>query len=134
MPAVVVDTNVVSFIFKKGTRARYFRRHLTGRTLMISFMTLAELHVWSLERRWGQARREQLARHLERYVKHYVDSWLCERWAEVRHQANRKGRPIGFADAWIAATALYHDLPLVTDNESDFAGVHGLTLLTAVEA
>lgn len=134
MSAVVVDTNVVSFIFKKDTRARLFRKHLTGRTLLISFMTLSELHLWSLERRWGQARREQLALHLGRYVVHHSDPLLCQRWAEVRHQGDRKGRPIGFADAWIAVTALYHDLPLVTDNAGDFVGVDGLKLFTAAQA
>ncbi len=133
MPYVVVDTNVVSFISKRDTRARLFRRHLLGRTLLISFMTLAEVHAWALERRWGQARREQLAHHLERYAVHYPDSWLCERWAEVRHQIKRKGREIGIADGWIAATALYHSIPLVTHNPSDFADVSGLTLLRAAK-
>ncbi|HEV3256436.1 MAG TPA: PIN domain-containing protein, partial [Gemmataceae bacterium] len=105
MPAVVIDTDVVSFTFKKDTRARQYRRHLVGRTLVISFMTLAELHAWALQRRWGRARRDQLTRHVGRYAVHYADHRLCERWAEVMDQARLKGRPIGVADTWIAATA-----------------------------
>ena len=34
------------------------------------------------------------------------------------------------ADAWIAATALHLDVPLVTHNKNDFLGVDGLTLIT----
>jgi tRNA(fMet)-specific endonuclease VapC len=131
MPAVVVDTDVVSFTFKKDTRARLYRRHVAGRTLLISFMTLAELHAWALQHRWGRARRNQLTQHLGRYAVHYADQRLCERWAEVRDGARLKGRPIGVADAWIAATALVHNLPLVTHNPADYAGVDGLTVLSA---
>ena len=50
MNAAIVDTDVVSMLFKGDTRARAYRPHVTGRLLGISFMTLAELERWSLER------------------------------------------------------------------------------------
>jgi|SRR5882724_2259679 len=43
MNAAIVDTDVVSMLFKGDTRAIAFRPLLTGRLLGISFMTLAEL-------------------------------------------------------------------------------------------
>ena len=43
MAIVVVDTDVVSFRFKKDTRARLYKRHLLGQQPLIAFMTLAEL-------------------------------------------------------------------------------------------
>src|SRR5437762_2393553 len=106
MPAVVVDTDLASFLYKKDRRALPFRRHLLGNTLVISFMTLAELRAWPLIRNWGPANQERLARHLNRFLVYYADEALCERWAEVSAQARKKGRPIDVADAWIAATAL----------------------------
>jgi predicted nucleic acid-binding protein len=127
---VVIDTDVVSFMFKKDTRAVQFRQHLRGRTLLISFMTLAELHGWAIRNRWGQTRREQLFRHLARYGVHYPDALTCEQWAEVDSQARLKGRPITCADAWIAATALRLGVPLVTHNPSDYASAVGLTVLS----
>ena len=43
MSDVIVDTDVASFLFKRDTRARWYRRHLLGNTLYASFMTVAEL-------------------------------------------------------------------------------------------
>ncbi len=77
MPLVVVDTDVVSFRFKKDARARSYRPHLIGQSPVIAFMTLAELHAWALERRWGPARRAELARHLGQYEVYYADDALC---------------------------------------------------------
>lgn len=54
MNAAIVDTDVVSMLFKGDTRAIAYRAHVTGRLLGISFMTLAELERWALERRWGR--------------------------------------------------------------------------------
>ena len=86
-------------------------------------MALAELHAWALQRRWGRTRRDQLTRHVGRYVVHYADQRLCERWAELMDEARVRGRPIGAADAWIAATALVQNLPLVTHNPNNYASV-----------
>ena len=43
MNAAIVDTDVVSMLFKGDTRAQAYRPHITDRLLGISFMTLAEL-------------------------------------------------------------------------------------------
>jgi hypothetical protein len=53
MNAAIVDTDVVSMLFKGDTRAVAYQPHITGRLLGISFMTLAELERWGLERDWG---------------------------------------------------------------------------------
>ena len=56
MNAAIVDTDVVSMLFKGDTRARAYRPHVTDRLLGLSFMTLAELERWSLERDWATIR------------------------------------------------------------------------------
>src|ERR1035438_4282142 len=95
------------------------------------FMRLAELERWSLERDWGQRRKQELAQHLTRYVVLPVNRELCGKWAEVSFAAKRKGRPIQTADAWIAASALYYEVPLITNNRGDYSAVDGLVLLSA---
>ena len=131
MNAAIVDTDVVSMLFKGDTRAIAYRSHLTHKLLGISFMTLAELERWSLERQWGTSRRLDLAQHLRHYTVLPVSRELCLKWAEVSFAARRKGRPIQTADAWIAASALHYQVPLITNNRSDYSAVDGLVLLSA---
>ncbi|MHB8519143.1 MAG: type II toxin-antitoxin system VapC family toxin [Limisphaerales bacterium] len=47
----------------------------------------------------------------------------------ARAIALRQERKMGLADAIIAATALVHDLPLVTRNDQDFKRVAGLRVV-----
>lgn len=127
---VVVDTDVVSYVFRGDTRAELFRSVLAGRVLVVSFMTVAELERWALGRNWGPSRMASLERFLERFTLLPFDWPLCRRWAEAVDCARRRGRPIQTADAWVAATALHLDIPLVTHNPTDYAGVTGLTVLS----
>src|SRR5215211_5738650 len=112
--AVVVDTDVVSYLFKHDCRAEVYRPHLTGRLLVASFMTVAELDRWALERDWGEARRARMEQHLRNFIVYPFNRSLCLRWAKAADSARRSGRSVGVADAWIAATALEHDLENLT--------------------
>jgi predicted nucleic acid-binding protein len=126
----VLDTDVLSFVLKRYTRAQRYLDIITGAIVVVSFMTVAELEPWALERTWGPARRARTRRYLDQCVIRPFDRRLCETWAAVTVEARRAGRPIGHADAWVAATARLYDLPLVTHNARHFAGVSGLAVLT----
>jgi tRNA(fMet)-specific endonuclease VapC len=130
MPSVVIDTDIISYRFKGDSRARLYDKHLAGKRWVISFMTLAELRWWTLRRRWGRRRRDALADHLRHCQVYFADDDLCLWWAEVMLRAARSGRPIEPSDAWVAATALVLDLPLVTHNADDYAGVTGLRIVS----
>ncbi len=131
MNAAIVDTDVVSMLFKGDTRALAYRAHIAGRLLGISFMTLAELDRWPLERDWGHGRKLELAQYLTKYTVLPVSRELCAQWAEVAFAARRNGRPIQTADAWIAASALHYQVPLITNNRDDYSSIDGLALLSA---
>jgi predicted nucleic acid-binding protein len=133
MNAVVVDTDVISYLFKSHPIAFRYLPDLAGRTPIISFMTVAELDRWVLEARWGETRRDRLREYLERFVVMPYDRGLCAKWAEVTVTAQARGRRIECADAWIAATALITGAPLITHNRSDYLGVPGLTLVSHQE-
>ena len=49
-------------------------------------------------------------------------------YGELFRHLQTKGQLIGTNDLWIAATALAHDLPLVTNNTTEFARVPGLII------
>jgi predicted nucleic acid-binding protein len=51
---------------------------------------------------------------------------ILQRFARIRGALRRHGQLIGDPDILIGATALYHDLDLVTRNTRDFARIPGL--------
>ncbi len=130
MPSIVVDTDVVSYLFKRDTRAGAYHKFLVGREPILSFMTLAELERCAVSRNWGVARYAQLERFLQDYNVYYAGRDLCRVWAEISHTSHRRGKPLDHADAWIAASALVLGLPLVTNNPDDYLGVERLVILS----
>jgi tRNA(fMet)-specific endonuclease VapC len=130
MNAALVDTDVVSFLYKRDSRASLYEAHVAGRLLGISFMTLAELERWAIERSWGTLRRRELADYMKKFVVLPASRELCRWWAEVSFQGRQRGRPLQTADAWIAATALLYEVPLITHNRRDYGGIAGLELIS----
>lgn len=128
--AVVVDTNVVSFIFKEDTKAKLYESHLLNVPKFISFMFLAELYKWQQLNNWGKRKKNEFDELLLDFGIIYADEELCKIWAEIQSDAHKKGRPIDAADAWIASVALLFDVPLVTHNRRDFINVSNLTIIS----
>jgi predicted nucleic acid-binding protein len=94
---LVVDTDVTSFIFKWHPQfAPRYVAILRGYELAVLETFLADFKVL------------------------HSDNVLCSTWAAVRNVSTRRGRPIGEADAWIAATAMVLSVPLVTNNPKDY--------------
>lgn len=127
---LVLDTDVVSFLYKRDTRARLYEPHLNDPPFIVSFMSLAELRRWTLERNWDEKRRQELEEYLTRYLILHSEDQMCVRWAQAVNGAKLNGRPISPADAWIAATALLFDVPLVTHNGAHYSGIDGLRVIT----
>ena len=93
-------------------------------------MSLAELRRWTLERNWGERMRQELEDYLTRYLILHSDDQMCDRWAQAISSARLRGQPIGPADAWVAATALLLDVPLVTHNGAHYSGIDGLRVIS----
>ena len=55
---VVVDTDVISFIFKNHTLAPAYQAILAGRSLTVSLTTLAEIGYGMEAKNWGTRRRD----------------------------------------------------------------------------
>jgi tRNA(fMet)-specific endonuclease VapC len=130
MSLLLIDTDIASFIFKGSDYADPYISLLGGHELALSFMTIAELFQWASLRQWGDRRLIQLEQYLSNYLIIPVDRPLCREWAEIRANRQRAGRPISAQDAWVAATALRHSLPLVTHNVKDFLDIPNLKLIT----
>ena len=130
MDSVLIDTDVLSYLFKGDSRAEPYQPHLDGKLGVLSFMSIAELDFWANFRNWGVKRRADLAAFLQPYTVIDSDRHLCQVWADIRSQVRRDGYHIDTADCWIAATAFHYEIPLATHNGSHFVHVNGLTILS----
>ena len=97
---VVVDTSVISHIFRQDEIGVQYRELLVGQQTLISFQTLAER---AYSANWGQRRIEEFRSYLERYTVIWPDDDLVETYARVVADCSRTGWTIESADAWIAA-------------------------------
>ncbi|MEM9271691.1 MAG: type II toxin-antitoxin system VapC family toxin [Cyanobacteria bacterium P01_F01_bin.143] len=131
MNILLVDTDVVSFLLKGDSRAHQYASIIQGHRLALSFMTVAELFQWAAVRNWGKERTANLEKSLTNYLIIPVDIEVCRIWGNLRAERQAIGRVISPQDAWIAATAIRYDLPLVTNNAKDFQNISDLQVLTA---
>ena len=125
-----MDTSIVSYIFRRDTRARYYEEQTRGSDLAISFQTLDEILYGAGSGGWGQRRLNELLRHLERYEVVWPDEEMVELSAILRGERRTLGRALDTADAWIAATALTLDCPLAS-HDRDFSDIPGLEVIRA---
>lgn len=128
--ARVIDTDIFSFLLKKDTRAELYKPHLDGHFLFLSFMTVAELERWANLYNWGRTKINLLENSLKRYVIQHSNRDICKTWGGIMTESKRRGLNVSLADAWIAATAMSLQIPLVTNNEKDFQKINGLTIIS----
>ncbi|GAA1290186.1 type II toxin-antitoxin system VapC family toxin [Pseudonocardia aurantiaca] len=98
--------------------------------LVVSMITVGELRAGVLSALDSPTRAERL-RSLAKAMEVEplpVDDHVATAWAELRIRLRESGRRLGANDSWIAATAIAHDLPLVTQDR-DYDGVPGLTVV-----
>ena len=126
---MLVDTNIISYFFRRDTRAAAYEKHLTGKSLFVSFMTVAELYKWPFEKSWGETKKQELTLYLKNYTVLPYDDALAWAWAELVAKTCRH-RQLSLQDSWIAATAIRHAMPLVTHNRKHFEAVPGLTVIS----
>ena len=52
-----------------------------------------------------------------------IDAGVADRWGLLEADAKRKGKPLSTIDGLLAATAVHHNLTIVTRNVADFNGI-----------
>ena len=127
---LMLDTNIVSYLMKGHSLANDYLPHLQGKLLAISFITVGEMYFGAENARWGVQKRQKLEETLRNFVVVPYDHEIARCYARVMVERKRIGRPIALHDAWIAACALRHEVPLVTHNAKDFEAITGLSLVT----
>lgn len=98
----------------------------------VSRVTFAELYhgaYMSIDPRAGGI---EIRRFLDPYRPIEITDQIAERFGEIRADLQRRGELIGDFDLLIAATALEHDLTLLTFNRRHYERVPGLRVFEPV--
>ncbi len=125
------DTDAISELLKARPSPRYVRwlRGVPRSEQHTSAVVVAELFA-------GAFRSAASARHLENIRRRVLpaltvlpfDETVAETYGSIRAELERRGERLADVDLQIAATALVHDLRLVTGNVRHFARVPGLSI------
>jgi predicted nucleic acid-binding protein len=135
-PYVLVDTNAFIDLTRSQTRGRVLRRFVEQSRIVLSFVTVAELRLGALIRGYNDASRRRMESEIASAVVVSPTDQLSHEWARVVGEARTMnpghalGQPAQNHDAWVAATALLFNLPLLT-SDGHFSGFPGLRLLQA---
>ena len=124
----LLDTCVLSEFFKKQPDQKVIDwvASESEPSQWISSLTVAELKK-GITRLVPSRRKTELERWFEGTMNRFgsrilnFDIATAYRWAAIVASLESKGRPMPVIDSLVAATALEHNLTLVTRNESDFA-------------
>jgi len=134
LPAgVLIDTNVLSYVFQRSPLGIHYERLRAGRLAYVACMTPEELYFGAEKKKWGARKRRDLDALIGEYGVLPGDLDIARISARLRAERERAGRALDKADAWIAATALDYDLTLVT-HDGDFEGITDLRIVTAPDS
>ncbi|MEW5747157.1 MAG: type II toxin-antitoxin system VapC family toxin [Nitrospirota bacterium] len=121
----LLDTNVISETIRRQQNRQVigWLEQVPPEALFVSVLTLGEIRK-GVERLADKNRRERLRLWLEHELPAWfdgrvlpVDLAVADRWGRLLAEA---GRPVPTIDSLLAATALHHELRLVTRNAGDF--------------
>jgi predicted nucleic acid-binding protein len=128
----LIDTNVLSELRRKQPDANvvaWFKPR-ARQSLYLSVLTLGEIRkgIERLDEAAGSVRRQSLIDWLEQDLPTFflgrllpVDTQVADRWGRLLASATR---PLPAIDSLLAATALQHNLTMVSRNTRDFMGLN----------
>lgn len=126
---VLLDTDVFSYLWKGQSYGERFRGAIESCRACVSFATVAELYKGAEKQGWGATKIAQLETHLETALVVPYDIELSRTCGRLLASREKQGLKMEEFDAWIAATALRHDIPLATNSRRHFEGIERLVLI-----
>jgi len=135
----LIETNVISELvkLKPNSKVTHWLNQIPLETTFLSVLTLGEIrkgieNVTELKRKkklliWLEHELAQLFNGRILNISHQV----ADRWGRLQSQTKRTLPAI---DSLIAATALHHDMALVTRNSDDFIDCDGLEIINPWES
>lgn len=129
--AYLVDSDVVADALKGKTQAVQLLSSLEPDGLAISLITYGEIYEGVLYSKDPKASEQVFNLFLRDVTVLPVSRPIMRQFSQLRGELRGGGNIIGDFDLLIAATAMHHNLSLVTRNTKHFQRVRGLTLYSS---
>lgn len=125
----LLDTNVCVH-YLRGRNAAVLQRLKSTPVLDVRLCSVvkAELYLGARRSANPQVNLGKVDSFLRPYISLSFDDRAAEVQAEIRHQLEAAGTPIGPYDLQIAAIAISNGLTLITHNTTEFGRVSGLAI------
>jgi toxin FitB len=129
MTGFLLDTNCISELvrLKPEPRVMAWIEAAEESLLYVSVLTLGEIRKGLAALPQGK-RRSRLETWLEVELRARfsgrilpIDAAVADRWGLLAANAKRRGKPLSSIDGLLSATAIHHNLTIVSRNVSDFA-------------
>jgi len=126
----LIDTCCISELVKKSPNPNVVKwfANRDELSMYLSVITFGELRK-GIEKLPGSKKKKELNRWIKEDLKHRFKNRVLSinikevnKWGEILATAEKNGRPLPAIDSLIAATALVHDLSVITRNKQDMEG------------
>jgi predicted nucleic acid-binding protein len=110
--------------------ARFDPNRFAGYEWGVSAITLGELRLGVLQATDPEAAARRLSTYqlAQRFEPLRIDEAVSESWALLVSRLRTAERRVPINDSWIAATAIAHNIPIVTQ-DSDYDGMPGIEVI-----
>ena len=122
---IILDTNTIIDIFKGKINTELIE--ISDKNFFVSIISVGELYFGAENSSNPQKHIEQINLFLQTVTVIYIDVDTSKKYAKVRAQLKKIGRPIPENDIWIAAMTIQNNLLLVS-NDKHFDNIVGLNL------
>jgi tRNA(fMet)-specific endonuclease VapC len=131
MDSVLLDTDVFSFLAKaRDTRGDAYRPYVEGKTVAVSFITVGEIYFGAEKKGWSSKTLSAFLERLKAVVVVPSDHDVCRVYGQLKAGLQKAGVVVGDNDLWIAACAVRHSIPLISNNRKHFEKIPGLQLIS----
>jgi tRNA(fMet)-specific endonuclease VapC len=131
MDAVLLDTDVFSYLARAhDTRGDAYRPYVKGKAVAISFITVGEIYFGVEKRKWTSKTLSTFLERLKAVVVVPYDIEVCIAYGKLKAGLREAGIVVADNDLWIAACAIRHSIPLISNNRKHFEKIPGLHLIS----
>lgn len=123
---MILDTNIMIYLLNGNPRAVALMRKFQNRPIFISVITLTEILAGSF---YQKKSIKTVLYDLQSFVRLHVTEPIAVTAAKYIQTNLKKGLKKNFQDGVIAATALVHKMPVITNNPKDFRNFKGLKII-----